>query len=177
MSNETAFLFMIMTIGGTGLFIMITGFLILIFEKHKKKNCTATAEGVVVKYSFSNNTPAPIVEYEVEGIKYRKKRYFRGVVRKTKQLSFKDFDQKNNSIYIDEKDVIHINSGVIMNLRKEAERMYPIGSTLTVFYSPKKPKQAYVEKIPSKSSILGIIYIWVGLGNIALSIIISMLVR
>lgn len=177
MSNVNVSLLIFLAIGGTGLFFIIAGFLILLFEKSKKKNCTAIAEGIVVKYSFSNNTPAPIVEYEVEGIKYRKKRYFRGVVRKTKQLSFKDLDQQNNSVYIDEKDVIHINSGVIMNLRKAAERMYPMGSALTVFYNPKKPKQAYVEKIPSKSSLLGIIYVWAGLGNIVLSIIISMLVR
>lgn len=176
MSNISVSLMIFLAISGTGLFFIIAGFLILIFEKSKKNNCTAMTEGVVVQHSFSNNTPAPIVEYNVAGINYRKKRYFRGVITTTRQLSMKDLNPQNNSIYIDEKDVVHIHRGVIMNLRKEAERMYPIGSTLTVFYNPKKPRQAYVEKIPCKSSALGIIYLWVGLGCTVLGIIISLLV-
>lgn len=175
MSNLNVSLMILIGISGTGLFFMIAGFFILLFEKIKKNNCTAMAEGVVVKYGFSNNIPAPIVEYNVAGINYIKQKHFRGVITTTKQFSMKDLDLQNNSIYIDENDIVHIHRGPIMNLRKEAKRIYPIGSTLTVFYNQKKPKQAYVEKIPRKASLIGIIYVGVGLFCTVFGIIMSLL--
>ena len=93
-----------------------------------------------------------------------------------RQIFPADFDPRNNSLTIDENDVVHIRRGAFFSYREFAEARYPIGSTLTVFYNPKKPKQAYVEKIPAKPSLIGIIYAWVGAGLAALGLLLGLII-
>lgn len=156
-----------------GLIIMLAGLLLFVLEKRKKSRCTAMTMGTVVRYSFVNGTPSPVAAYTVGGVSYEKKRKFRGVVQVRKNLSPRDWTWKNQSCYISENDVIHIRGGAVLNLRAMAESLYPMGSSIPVWYDPEKPRRAYVEKIPVKGPIVGWVFVWTGLGYVALGTILS----
>ena len=88
-------------------------------------------------------------------------------------ISPKDLTGENQSCYISENDVVHIRGGAALNLRAMAERLYPLGSSIPVWYDPEKPQRAYVEKLPVKGSIVGWVFVWTGLGLAALGILLS----
>lgn len=162
-----------LTLAAPGLAFMLAGILILTLENRKKSRCTAMTTGTVVRYSFVNGTPSPVASYTVGGVSYEKKRRFRGVVEVRTGISPKDLTGENQSCYISENDVVHIRGGAALNLRAMAERLYPLGSSIPVWYDPEKPQRAYVEKIPSKGSIVGWVFVWTGLGLAALGIFLS----
>lgn len=169
----------LVSLGTIGLLLVLSGILILRSEKRKRKNCTAVTEGNVIKYIFISNVPSPIVEYQVGGVRYQKRRKYRAVVsfERTRQGMLRDFDTLNNHIYIDENDVAHIRRGVTINQREIAEQMYPMNSKLKVLYNPQNPKQAYVEKIPPKIPPTGWAFLWTGTGIAVLGIFLSMIFR
>ena len=78
--------------------------------------------------------------------------------------------------FIDSKDIVHIHRGAYLNMRAEAERLYALGTTLPVWYNPEKPKQAYVERIPTKAPIEAVVFLWVGLGLILLGALLGFLI-
>lgn len=162
-----------LTLAAPGLAFMLAGILILTLENRKKSRCTAMTTGTVVRYSFVNGTPSPVASYTVGGVSYEKKRRFRGVVEVRTGISPKDLTGENQSCYISENDVIHIRGGAALNLRAMAERLYPLGSSIPVWYDPEKPQRAYVEKLPVKGSIVGWVFVWTGLGLAALGILLS----
>lgn len=161
---------MLLIMGGTGLLLALAGILIFIFEKRKKDRCTAVTTGTVTRYSFINGAPSPVVSYTVGGTAYERKRKFRGVVTVRTSFSPGDLKGKNQSCYISENDVVHIRAGSVLNLRSMAESLYPPGSSLPVWYDPDKPGRSYAEKIPEKSSIVGWVFFWVGLGFTAIGV-------
>lgn len=172
MKEEMIFFLPIIVIDVIGLIITISGFLIVFLEKRKMKNCIAVTEGKVVKYSFTHQTPAPVVEYDVGGRKYKKKKYFKGSVTVTSGI----FNTETTA-YVDDKDVVHIRGGALLNLRKVAQELYPMGTYLKVFYNPQKPKQCYVDKFHDDSSVLIKVFTWMGFGFIVLGIIIIILMK
>lgn len=166
-------LMVFLTLAVPGLVFMLVGILILALETRRKSRCTAMTTGTVVRYSFANGTPSPVAAYTVGGISYEKKRRFRGVVEVRTRLSPKDLTGENQSCYISENDVVHMRGGAALNLRAMAERLYPLGSSIPVWYDPEKPRRAYVEKLPAKRSIVGWVFVWTGLGLAALGIFLS----
>ena len=162
-----------LTLAVPGLLFMLAGILTLVLEKRKKGRCTAMTMGTIVRYSFANRTPSPVASYTVGGVSYEKKRRFRGVVEVRRKLSPKDWTEESQSCYISENDVLHIRGGAALNLRAMAESLYPMGSSIPVWYDPEKPRRAYVERVPAKGSIVGWVFIWVGLGLAALGTLMS----
>ena len=158
-----------------GVIFIVIGLFDIFFEKNKKKSCTAVIYGQVIGYSYINDSPAPVVEYNVEGINYKKRKCFRSVI--TVQRGLLNSNPSDNTMYVDDNDVLHINRGCIVNFRPLVEKLYPMGSILKVYYNPKKPKQAYVERIPKKSSIFGILFFSCGFIIILIGNIIMMLVK
>lgn len=177
MNTEAVSALMLAVLLGAGILLAAAGLLCIMLEKQKRRACTAKTQGNVVRYSFLNGAPCPVVEYSVNGKTYRKKRRFRAIVTKQRVMAPSDFDPKNSTLFIDENDVVHIKRGAILDLRGFAEEMYPIGSFLDVLYDPKKPQRGYVERIPRKLPITGPVLIASGAFVAVLGVLFSNLVK
>ena len=99
-----------------------------------KIQSTSKVEGIVVSYESRNEVPVslPIVEYSVNGIKYKKKydySYFIDISTESKQSNV--FDIK----------YVH---GTGQNL--DLKTIFPIGSSMIVYYNPKNPEIGFVER-------------------------------
>ena len=119
-----------------------------------EKLCKNTVQGKVVKYTFFNyggsgNVRWPIVEYSIKehtynviGPKYK------GVVTVAKQTPWHEIKTEQD-YWISEKGWIHIRVNANSSIRISnniMEEMYPVGTNVTVYYNPKKPKEAYAGK-------------------------------
>ena len=77
-----------MTVGGIGGVLILAGTAIQLVKKGKNKSCTQQTKGCVVRYGFpGDGRMYPIVEYAVDGICYRARKEFRGIITK-KQSGF-----------------------------------------------------------------------------------------
>ncbi len=152
---------MLATFGSMGALFLLLAIILYIKDKQKRNRCTQMTRGRVTHYSFLNDFPAPVLEYFVNGERYTKKKRFRGIIT-VSVPGFLPFGNKKPRVYIDEKDVVHIRRGAYLNLKEEAERLYPLGQELPVFYNPEKPKQAYVEKIPLKRPVEILVFFLIG---------------
>ena len=85
-----------MTVGGIGGVLILAGTAIHLVKKGKNKSCTQQTEGCVVRYGFpGDGRMYPIVEYAVDGICYRARKEFRGIITK-KQSQRKDTNKWND---------------------------------------------------------------------------------
>lgn len=160
------------------------GICLIAADKRKLKNCTGLIEGRVCKYFLSSDYPIPIVEYTVNGVTYHKKRVFKYCVITTPYGISKSpdgqylYDNGLVRIYIDaEKDVVHLNknrSFSIMDFNEIGNRIWPIGSTMTVNYNPNKPKQAYVGRSAQMRAFSGKWLVGIGIFLMLISLIIFM---
>lgn len=164
-------------IGGAGLLLALISIPFFLRKQVLEKKCSAKTTGTVIKYRYGGNADfrsiAPVVEFCVNGKMYKAYRHYKGVVSKKIVTPNPDtLAGQNNSFYISEKDVFHINkSGVYHNYSELCEKMWPLGSELPVVYNPEKPKQAFVEKVVSISNIAGIVLLCVGCGFMAMAAI------
>lgn len=127
----------IIVIIGISFFIGLTNLILYFFYKRAKaikENCTSKVTGIVVDYDNRNEfvISLPVVEYLVNGNKYRKKFEYAVYVETSAKKEQKDvFDRK----YI-------LSAGKNLNLRE----IFPKGSDMTVYYNPEKPEKAFVER-------------------------------
>lgn len=148
-------------------FIGLTNLVLYLFyrrEKDIQKKCTAKISGIVVDYDNRNEIviPLPVVEYLVNGNKYRKKFEYAYYVETSAKKEQKDvFDRK----YI-------LSAGKNLNLRE----IFPKGSSMMVYYNPEKPEKSFVERYASHDKIfklLIIIFSIIGFVLIAIVIVVS----
>lgn len=154
-----------------GILFLISGILIIISSNKKRKRCTEETKGVIIKHSYRNQAFAPIAEYCIDHKVYKLKRKFRGVVR-TRKFGV---GYENKSAYVSDKDFLYIQETPVSSLRSMAEELYPLNSQLTVYYNPSKPQEAFLEKIPQKASVVGVVFCWTGMGLIVLGILMNLL--
>ena len=137
-------------VGGVGLLIALISIPFFVKAINAKKNCIAQATGTVIKYKYgggsNGRSVAPVVEFEVDGEKYKAYRHYRGVISKSvRNLKPNEMLGQTDSIMITDKDKFRANiSGIYHNYERLAKATWPLGSSLPVVYNPKKPKQAYV---------------------------------
>jgi hypothetical protein len=169
-------------VAGVGLLIILIAIPFFSRARALKKNCTETTTGIVIKHriggSDNGRSVAPVVEYCVNGKKYRAYRHYRGVVA-VKKITPKmnELFGQNDGFYISKNDRFHLNAtGVYHNYREMGERVWPKGSELPVVYNPEKPKQGFVEKVVVISDIVGFVLTGVGAGLLLLSVLIFMLI-
>ncbi len=160
-------------VAGAGLLFAIISIPFFLRKKAVSKNCTEKTKGKVVKYRFAGgdnlSSIAPVVEFDVNGRTFKAYRHYRGV-------SFKRKSTLDDSFYISEKDVFHVSTkGVSINYKKLAGEKWPLGTEMTVVYNPRKPRQAFVEKVVVISDIVGIGLLSCGCGMIAIAGIVYML--
>lgn len=154
-----------MTVGGIGGVLILAGTAIHLVKKGKNKSCTQQTKGCVVRYGFpGDGRMYPIVEYAVDGICYRARKEFRGIITK-KQSGFPVGVQAK--VYEDEKGWLHIQRGAIADLRLLAETLWPMGSQMTVYYDPNDPKRSYVDR-PLSGGFVSMMFVIMGAVAIAL---------
>ena len=160
--------------GGMGLLLILVGVIAQNNQKKKNQACTELAEGIVKQHKFpGNGRMYPVVEYCVNGICYRAKKDFHGV--KTVKVSGFPVPVQTDA-YEDEKGWLCVKKGAVASLRQRAEQMWPIGSKMTVFYDPNKPKKCYVER-PLSKNFLAFALILSGVILILLSILVFFLIQ
>ncbi|MBQ8148184.1 MAG: DUF3592 domain-containing protein [Lachnospiraceae bacterium] len=153
-------------LSSVGIMSIFLSMLFFMRERRIIKKCSAIAIGQVIDYRFrrgDNPFIAPIVEFDVDGKTYRAYRHYRGIG-KRKIVATKETNV-NDGFYISDSDwFFYEQKGRVFSFRAQAERDWPLGSTLKVLYNPNKPKQAFVEKIVLKSKVVGIVLLSVGAG-------------
>jgi len=154
-----------MTVGGIGGVLILAGMAIHLVQKRKNQSCTQQTKGRVVQYGFpGDGRMYPIVEYAVDGICYRARKEFRGII--TKKLSGFPVGVQAKA-YEDEKGWLHIQRGAIADVRLLAETLWPMGSQMTVYYDPNDPKRSYVDR-PISGGFVSVMFVIMGTAAIAL---------
>lgn len=171
----TAIMISCICVGGVGLLIALISIPFFAKAINLKKNCVAHATGTVIKYKYSGGSNgrsvAPVVEFEVDGEKYNAHRHYRGVIStRVRNINPNEMLGQTDSIMITDKDKFRVNlSGIYHNYERLGKSAWPLGSSMPVVYNPKKPKQAFVEKVVVLSDIVGIVLLSVGAGFILLA--------
>lgn len=165
----------LITVGGLGVILALSGVIINIVQKKQNRLCTKKTEGIVTQYGFpGEGRMYPIVEYFVEGRGYKTRKKFRGV--KTKKMSGLLSIQVESKAYEDERGWLHVKIGPIANLRQLAEQLWPIDSKMTVYYNPNNPKKCYVDR-PASESATSMIFVLTGITTMILSVLAFFLIQ
>ncbi len=151
-----------------GIFLSIGG-VVLIFLAFKiyykylimEKRCVSKTKGIVKKYTLVNygGVHLPIVYYEVNGQEYKVKGpEYKFVISKSVSTPF----SKNAMEYKEKKQNLMINrtvNSLAGVYRNPASELYPINSSIDVFYDPNNPKLAYVLRYCNKKMFFWIMFI------------------
>lgn len=176
MSNEKIALIELLTVGGSGGMLLVAGLLIYILQRGKCRCCTGSTIGYIVKHKYSGGGRMnPVVSYFVDGKEYFVKRNFKGIVT-TKKISPSHI-YVNDGAYVSDKDYLHVPMSAVTNIREMANKLWPIGNEMKVFYNPEKPKQAYAERIPEGMSLESVVFVFSGIFVIILSVLLYFLIR
>lgn len=149
-----------------GIAFVLAGYLLSAKEKKMKKCCNSFVQGKILRYVFVHNAPAPIVEYTVEHRTYEKTRDYHAIIITNKRYrKDKGFFDTDYDIHVDENNTLHIDRGTnyILDLNTVGDKLWPIGSALTVYYNPSNPEEAFVDVIPQKENFLANVFIWTGI--------------
>lgn len=127
----------------------------LIKVSRLKHHATSSIEGVVVDYkTVSGNYLTPVVEYEVDGQKYSR----------AKDVGIHYLGKKKKK---GEVSVIRNDEGKLERVPRDdflsetfAKKKYPIGSSVKVYYNPKKPEMSYVDNLPNVKTMWRFELIW-----------------
>ena len=118
--------------------------------------CTAQATGKVIGYSHftmgASGYAPPRVQYEVNGVTYvaRGPLYssYRTVTRSAPWLHNRMRRPVDDKLKTDQVFRMDYDTNSAVSVKAPALEMFPIGGTIPVFYDPKRPKLAYVERFP-----------------------------
>ena len=131
-----------MTIYGLILAILV-GFAIGLKRRDNnyKSDDKVQTKGTVVKYSI-NDSRAPVVEYTVDGVPYRKALKYSYV--KSVSTPFHRVKTEAETDLLD--TVLRLRGNSMVSLNTVMRDHFPLGSTLNVYYDESHPKIAYVER-------------------------------
>lgn len=141
MLNSIAAILAMGIIGGLGLVFLVISILIRMNDKSRIARCREMVEGKVVKHIFlGDGGVKPVVEYIVNGKKYHTTKKYTGFIKISYTLTAQP------DIWENEKGYLCVKTGPIVNYRRMANEMWPIGSMARVFYSADNPKISYVDR-------------------------------
>ena len=164
----------LITVGGIGVILLVSGVVINAAAKRRTKSCTERIEGIVVRHGFpGEGRMYPILEYIVDRKCYQAKKKFRGV--KVNKLSGIPVSVQGKA-YEDEKGWLHVKIGSVSNLKQLAEQLWPIGSKMTVCYDPGNPRKCYVDR-PVSGGFAPFLFIAAGMAVMLLSVLIFFLIQ
>ncbi|WP_459129929.1 DUF3592 domain-containing protein [Guggenheimella bovis] len=144
--------------------IWIVYYFIIVKNKARARNCTATTLGTVTRYSMIqyNEQSLPVVEYYVDGKAYE-------VVGPKLQFTLKttystSWNSANSEVESNLESSDQLPDHLEVTVKKNSmasrtvsslQKLYPVGKTgVRVFYNPKKPKEAFVERLVEAPPIL-----------------------
>lgn len=160
--------------GGLGALLVIAGIVARALAKRANDSCTACTAGTVVKHRYAGEGRLyPIVRYEVSGKSYQTQKKYNGV--KFVQVTGLPVPMQPEA-HEDEKGWLRVKLGPMANVRDLAERLWPIGSGMTVHYDPAKPQRSYVDR-PVSSSFACTMFIVAGLATIAMGVLVFFLIQ
>ncbi len=145
----------LLAIGGTVL-------LFIAFKVYYKylvlqKKCTERTEGIVKKYTMvsyggeNSNIHLPIVQYMVDGKKYKVvgpeyKVYITLTKESLNEKNEMEHTEKDNQIMM-----VNRKENAFISIKENPiKKMYPIDSTVDVYYDPQNPKLSYVLRYCNK---------------------------
>src|SRR5699024_5531569 len=127
---------------GSVMFIsLVIAYLLYRREQRLKNACTEKTKGKVVQYSWQSSR-APVVEYVVDGVAYKKALYYSYVSHFRTPFSSPKVRVKDN--LLDTK--LRLKGNTMVSLYTLMRDHFPMGSEMIVYYNPKQPKIAYVER-------------------------------
>ena len=126
---------------GFGLVVFILFYPLYRKYKNIETLATTSIKGRVVAYSLQKNRP-PIVEYQVDGQKYENELEYVRI--RYIESPYYPMRTELKSNLLDLVLVIQKNSAVSRST--VLPNYFPIGTEMTVWYNPKNPKQAFVER-------------------------------
>lgn len=175
MGNMQIALLELLSAGGLGAALIITGVVLQYSKKTNSEKCTHLTTGHIVKHILnSNGNIKPVVEYQVNGKIYTVVRRFRGIITRT-NVSLNNL-YVTKGAYVTDKDYLYVPIGTITNMKQMAQDLWPIGSEMTVYYNPSFPEQAYAEKKPFGTSLLVILFYILGIVILLISVIIAVII-
>ena len=165
--------------GGVSLLFMAISVPFFMHKKSLVAKCSEKTEGRVIEYkklAMGDNTRhaiTPVVEFDADGKSYRAYRHYRGCKVVSKALPEGKKGEDLEAFSVTEKDMFQRirYAGMFYAYQSTANALWPLGSTLPVVYNPKKPKQAFVEKVVVVSDIAGIVLLSVGALFLAIAVI------
>lgn len=176
MNNEQIALLELYTVGGIGAMIFVAGLLFSVLQWRKRRRCTKAATGHIIRYSFpGQGRIVPVVSYCVDGQEYVTTRKFKGII--TTRVNSPSRLYIDNGAYVSDRDYLHVPMRAVTNLKEMAEKLWPIGQEMKVFYNPGKPRQAYAERLPRRLPLVSLIFAASGTGVMILSVIMYFLMR
>ena len=171
MSNSIVAFLALGIIGGLGLVFVGISILIRVSDHTKIFKCTEMVEGKIVKHSFPGDSRVkPVVEYIVNGKWYRTVKKYNGFKKVRYPLPVK------SDIWEDEKGYLCVKIGPAVNTKKLANEMWPIGSTVKVFYSASNPKINYVDR-PIYNRFLTNVFMLSGIFLMCLGCVMFIIIR
>ncbi len=127
---------------GSVMFIfLVIAYLLYRRDQKIKNDCTEKTKGKVVQYSWQSSR-APVVEYVVDGVAYKKALYYSYISHFHTPFSSPKVRAKDN--LLDTK--LRLRGNTMVSLYTLMRDHFPIGSEMIVYYNPKQPKLAYVER-------------------------------
>lgn len=158
-------------VGGVGVLLLLAGITVKVVQSRKNRRCTEKTTGTVVKHKFyGKGNMCPVIEYSVNGKEYRARKKFKGI----KTVKISGLLPIKSDAYEDEKGWLNVKTGSAANYRVLAEKLWPCGSVMTVYYNPEKPKECYVER-PVYGGIVPVIFVATGIGTMVISVLIFFL--
>ena len=144
---------MIMVLGLLWLVIVFPLYLHYRKEISIRSKSTSLISGKVVGYNSSiysrHSEPPqvalPLVEYTVRGKQYRKR------------LEYKQFIPASSGKI--QKDVFSSDYVYGLDRSLDLRKIFPIGSSMTVYYNPKNPEEVYVERCISNEKYFKYLFI------------------
>lgn len=163
-------LIVLISVGTPGIILLFLGIIFYIKGKRTEKNCISMANRTVTRYTLwnSNGLRFPIVEYYVDGIKYKNRlKYKATIVSINRKLE--NPEVKGN--ILDKTLRVRYNSGIYRY--NVLEDKFPIGSEMTVYYNPKNPKKSYVLRYPG--TVLPLVFNLTAFGLTAIGVILAVI--
>lgn len=164
MDDAAVGLLMLGILSVSGFAMIIIGYAIKKRTENKLDRCTRKTEGEVTGFDArGNGLYFPIVRFEHKGTPYKARLIYRAIAVKSSNLygetevTGDKFDQ-----------TLHVKRNSVMS-RNPLESLFPIGSSLEVYYNELNPKENYVHRKPK--SLMPMILMLSGVGSILVGLI------
>ena len=159
-------LFWSLFIGAFALVCWVVFYYFGLRKRNKEERCVSHTIGTVIRYSSINygGINLPLVSYQVNGKDYRiTGPKFRSSWVRTTSVPTGNAEsviETNLTTREELPDVLRAtfkqNSFISVH-RSPLEALYPVGSEVDVYYNPRKPKEAFVQRYEGHSNVLYII--------------------